>query len=386
MSDSMLKNEPQTGAPLVRPLQGLKVVDFSTLLPGPLASLMLVEAGAEVIKIERPGRGDEMRSYEPRFGALSANFALLNRGKQSLALDLKNADDLSRAKALALEADIVIEQFRPGVMARLGLSYADLAAHNPRLIYCSITGYGQDGPKAHVAAHDLNYVAESGLLSLVVDRDGKPSMPATPIADIGGGTYPAVINILLALAERQITGRGRHLDVSMSENVFPFMYWALASSAVGRSPQPSAELITGGTPRYGIYRTKDNRYLAAAPIESQFWTRFCAILGIPETADVATVELAISHRTAAEWQIAFRGEDVCCSIVASVKEAVRDPHIIARNVFSRAVESDGKRMPALALPLVPAYRDPVSARPAPKLSEWTLSIPVPKLSEWELSI
>jgi len=374
MSDSMPANEPRAGAPTVRPLQGLKVVDFSTLLPGPLTSLMLVEAGAEVIKIERPGRGDEMRSYEPRFGSQSANFAILNRGKQSLALDLKKPDDLARARALALEADIVIEQFRPGVMARLGLSYAALAVDNPRLIYCSITGYGQDGPKAHVAAHDLNYVAESGLLSLVVDCEGVPCVPATPIADIGGGAYPAVINILLALAERQLTGRGRHLDVSMSENVFPFMYWALADSAVGKPPQPSAELTTGGSPRYRIYQTKDDRHLAAAPIESQFWTRFCALVGIPETADVATVALAISRRTAAEWQTAFAGEDVCCSIVASVEEAVRDPHVIARHVFSRTVESDGKHMPALPLPLVPAYRDPVAARPAPELLERMSSI------------
>ena len=365
----MSADECQTVAPAVRPLQGMKVVDFSTLLPGPLASLMLVEAGAEVVKIERPGRGDEMRSYEPRFGSASANFALLNRGKQSLALDLKDPLELAKARALALEADIVLEQFRPGAMARLGLSYADLAAENPRLIYCSITGYGQDGPKAQVAAHDLNYVAEAGLLSLLVDHEGRPCLPVTPIADIGGGAYPAVINILLALTERQLTGRGRHLDVSMSENVFPFMYWALASSAVGQSSRPSGELITGGSPRYGIYRTKDNRYLAAAPIESQFWTRFCTLVGIPETADAATVESAISRRTAAEWKTAFTGEDVCCSIVASVEDGVRDPHVAARKVFSKTILSDDKNMPALPVPLVPAYRDPVAARPAPKLIE-----------------
>ena len=373
MSDSLL-NEAHVRTPSVRPLQGLKVVDFTTLLPGPMASLMLVEAGAEVIKIERPGRGDEMRSYEPRFGSTSANFALLNRGKQSLALDLKKPNDLAKARALALEADIVVEQFRPGVMARLGLSYSDLAVDNPRLIYCSITGYGQDGPKSQVAAHDLNYVAEAGLLSLVVGREGVPSMPHTPIADIGGGAYPAVINILLALVERQLTGRGRYLDVSMSENVFPFMYWALASSAVGQTPQPSGELVTGGSPRYGVYRTKDDRYLATAPIESQFWSRFCAIVGIAETADAATVKVTIASRTAAEWQAAFLGEDVCCSIVASVGEAVKDPHIVARNVFSRTVECDGKSMPALPLPLVSAYRDPVAARSAPELLERAASI------------
>jgi crotonobetainyl-CoA:carnitine CoA-transferase CaiB-like acyl-CoA transferase len=368
MSDSRSGQEAQAAAPSVRPLQGLKVVDFSTLLPGPMASLMLVEAGAEVVKIERPGRGDEMRSYDVRFGSHSANFAILNRGKQSLALDLKDPDDRARAKALALDADIVLEQFRPGVMARLGLSYADLAVDNPRLIYCSITGYGQDGPKALVAAHDLNYEAESGLLSLVVDGNGAPSLPTTPIADIGGGAYPAVINILLALAERQITGRGRYLDVAMSENIFPFLYWALAANAVGQPPQPGAELITGGSPRYHLYRTRDGRYLSAAPLESQFWTRFCALVGIPETADTATVQSAISARTAAEWQAVFAGHDVCCSIVLSIDEAVRAPQVVARKIFASTIESAGQSMPALPLPLVPAYRDPVAVKPAPELS------------------
>jgi len=365
----MPAKQSQTAAVPVRPLQGVKIVDFSTLLPGPMASLMLVEAGAEVIKIERPGRGDEMRSYVPRFGSLSANFALLNRGKQALALDLKNPDDLAKAKALVREADVVIEQFRPGVMARLSLSYEELAAINPRLIYCSITGYGQNGPKAQAAAHDMNYLAEAGLLSLVVDGDGKPNMPHTPIADIGGGAYPAVINILLALAERQITGRGRYLDVSMSDNIFPFMYWALANTAMGEPPKPSGELITGGSPRYGVYRTKDGRWIAAAPIESQFWARFCTLTGLEETADKAAVASAIARRTAAEWKTIFEGEDACCTIVASVEEAIRDPQFVARDLFSRAVESDGKAIPALPLPLVPAFRDPVAARPAPKLPE-----------------
>ena len=367
MNVSMSGQQAQGAAPSARPLQGLKVVDFSTLLPGPMASLILVEAGAEVVKIERPGRGDEMRSYDVRFGSQSANFAILNRGKTSLALDLKLPDDLARARALALDADIVIEQFRPGVMARLGLSYADLAVENPRLIYCSITGYGQDGPKALVAAHDLNFEAESGLLSLVVDRDGAPSLPTTPIGDIGGGTYPAVINILMALQERQATGRGRYLDISMSDNIFPFMYWALAANGVGQPPRPGGELITGGSPRYSIYRTRDGRRLAAAPLESQFWTQFCTLVGIPETADRTTVQSAISLRTAAEWQEVFQGHDVCCSIVLSVEEAVRDPQVIARNVFANTVESAGQSMPALPLPLVAAYRDPVAAKPSPEL-------------------
>jgi len=351
----------------VRPLQGIRVIDFSTLLPGPLASLILAEAGADVIKIERPGTGDEMRSYEPRIGSHSTNFALLNRGKRSVALDLKKPVDLARARSLVLEADILIEQFRPGVMDRLGLSYPALAQSHPRLIYCSITGYGQTGPKAQVAAHDLNYVAESGLLSLAVDAQGTPAMTPTPLSDIGGGSYPAVINILLALAERQQTGRGRHLDVSMSDNVFPFMYWALGSAFAGRLPQPGQELVTGGSPRYRIYRTRDGRFVAAAPIEDRFWTKFCEIVEVPETADAQAVEARLAQETAAYWREKFAGHDVCCSIVASLEEALRDPQVAARGIFSRMVEADGVEVPALPLPLVAPYRDPAAARPCPEL-------------------
>jgi crotonobetainyl-CoA:carnitine CoA-transferase CaiB-like acyl-CoA transferase len=173
------------------PLSGIRVLDFSTLLPGPMAGLFLVEAGAEVIKIERPGMGDEMRTYMPRLGEDSANFVLLNRGKRSIAIDLKAPDAVTRLTPLIERSDVLIEQFRPGVMDRLGLGYAALCQINPRLIYCSITGFGQTGPRRDMAAHDLNYLALAGLLSLTGGRDSAPGMPHMPIADIAAGTYPA---------------------------------------------------------------------------------------------------------------------------------------------------------------------------------------------------
>lgn len=346
----------------IRPLEGLKVVDFSTLLPGPMASLILVEAGAEVIKIERPGTGDEMRSYEPRVGETSANFALLNRAKQSIALDLKSPEGRGEARRLASEADILIEQFRPGVMDRLGLSYEALSADNPGLIYCSITGYGQTGPKALVAAHDLNYAAETGFLSLVHGADGTPAMTAAPIADLAGGAYPAVINILMALVERSRTGAGRHLDIAMADNLFPLLYWALGSGFSGRWPGPSGDLVTGGGPRYRIYRTLDGRHLAAAPVEDRFWVRFCHLIGVEKNADAESVATAISGKSAADWQRIFAGEDVCCSIVEDVRAAVQDPHVAARGLFRRTVNAGGVRIPALPLPLVEEYRDPAMDR------------------------
>ena len=180
----------------LQPLSGVKVLDFSTLLPGPLAGLILAEAGAEVIKIERPGYGEEMRRYEPRWGRDSVNFALLNRGKKSLAIDLKDERSLAMLRPLLAEADVLIEQFRPGVMDRLGLGYDAVSRLNPRIVYCSITGYGADGPKSDVAGHDLNYIGDTGLLALSMGTDSQPTVPPVLAADLAGGSYPAVVNIL----------------------------------------------------------------------------------------------------------------------------------------------------------------------------------------------
>lgn len=174
-------------APLSLPLAGVRVVDFSTLLPGPLCSLLLAQAGADVIKVERPGRGDEMRTYAPHFDGDSINFALLNQGKKSAVLDLKNPAAMQEAIALVRSADVLVEQFRPGVMKRLGLGYEAMRAANPGLVYCAITGWGQDGPVASIAGHDLNYQAESGLLSLTAGADGAPVLPNMLAADIAGG-------------------------------------------------------------------------------------------------------------------------------------------------------------------------------------------------------
>ena len=349
-----------------QPLAGVCVLDFSTLLPGPLTTLLLAEAGAEVIKIERPGKGDEMRSYSPKFGASSVNFALLNRGKRSVAIDLKAPDAVARLRPLIERADVVVEQFRPGVMERLGLGYEALAAINPRIVYCAITGYGQTGPKAQVAAHDLNYVAESGLLGLAAGADGAPIVPPALIADIAGGTYPAMINILLALREREASGRGRKLDVAMADNLFTFMYWALGNGlAAGTWPRPGGELVTGGSPRYQIYRTKDGRFLAAAPLEQKFWENFCAVVGLDaqwrdDARDARgtrdAVAKRIAARTAADWTEAFAGKDVCCAIVASVEEALAEPHFASRGLFAQQLAAGGGNIAALPVPIDAAFR------------------------------
>ncbi len=362
-----------------QPLDGIRVLDFTTLLPGPLATLLLAEAGAEVIKIERPGAGDEMRLYQPRFGADSVNFALLNRGKRSIALDLKMPGAIARLRPLIDSADVVVEQFRPGVMERLGLGWDRLSEQNPRLVYCAITGYGQDGPKAQVAAHDLNYLAETGLLSLSAGADGAPVVPPALIADIGGGAYPAVVNILLGLAQRSRTGKGCRIDVSMTDNLFAFAYWAIGSGlAAGAWPRPGGELVTGGSPRYNIYRTADARFLAAAPLEDRFWINFCELIGLEArfrdddadpSASRAAVAAKIAAASAAVWQARIAGKDVCCAVVATIEEALADPHFIARGLFSRRLGGPGRTLPALPVPIDPSFRGLEIEKPSPALGE-----------------
>jgi alpha-methylacyl-CoA racemase len=344
-----------------RPLAGLRVLDFTTLLPGPLGTLLLAEAGAEVIKVERPG-GEEMRGYAPPWGGLSATFAMLNRGKKSIAADLKDEATRERMRDLAASCDVLVEQFRPGVMDRLGLGYETLRARDPRLIYCAITGYGQTGPRRERAGHDLNYIGDAGLLALSSGAPGHRMLPPGLIADIAGGAYPAVINILLALRQRDVTGEGAFLDVAMTENVLPFTFWALANAnAANTWPRDGGERLTGGSPRYHIYESKDGRLVAVAALEQKFWLAFTQAIELePELIEdkrdpprtIARVAEIIASRSAEEWRLVFDTADCCCSIVQDFRTATRDPHFAERGVFARTVKNDrGATIPALPLPI-----------------------------------
>ena len=306
-------------------LAGVRVLDFSALVPGPLATLMLAQAGAEIIKVERPPEGDTLRQR-------AADFAMLNAGKRSVFVDLKNEADKARLLPLIDAADVLIEQFRPGVMDRLGLGAATLRARNPRLIYCSINGYGSHGPNALKVGHDLTYAAESGLLMQSADRNGAPVMPATMIADIGGGTYPALMNILLALYARERTGQGAAIEIAMADGLAPFLQPAYAS-AFGRGhwPLPGDAIETGASPRYALYEAADGRWIAAAPVEPAFWRNFCLVIGLPELVDAdpendaqskRTIAARLKERASAEWLALFEGKDTACSLVKTFEEAM----------------------------------------------------------------
>jgi crotonobetainyl-CoA:carnitine CoA-transferase CaiB-like acyl-CoA transferase len=260
-------------------------------------------------------------------------------------------------------------------MGRLGLGYENFRAVNPRIIYCALTGYGQSGPKAQVAGHDLNYAAETGLLSLAAGADGMPGMPPTLIADIGAGSYPAVVNILLALRRRDASGEGAFLDIAMTDNLFTFMFWGLAMGhGSGRWPRPGKEQLTGGSPRYRVYRTADGRYLAVAALEDKFWQAFCRIIELPAAlrddrrdpeASIAETGRRIEARTAAHWDQAFAGVDVCCAVVRTLEEAIRDIHFRARGLFERRVTLPEHTLPALPVPVVPGLRSSKTDAAAP---------------------
>lgn len=360
-----------------QPLSGIKVLDFSTLLPGPMATLFLAEAGAQVIKIERPGDGEEMRTYEPKWGRDPASFAMLNRGKQSLALDLKSERQLEFLLPLIREADVVVEQFRPGVMERLGLGYDALALVNPKIIYCSITGYGQTGDRTLKTGHDLNYIGDTGLLALSMGPENNPTIPPVLAADIAGGSYPAVVNILLALLNREKTGQGTHIDVSMADNMFMLMWWAIGNGlATGYWPANGSSLLTGGSPRYKIYPTSDGRHVAVAALEQKFWDIFCeAIKLAPEfhndqqdpTATIAAVGSLISEFPGYHWEPVLAQANCCCTVVRTLPEAMRDMHFHGRGLFDHTLVNEvGETLPATPVAVAPQFRgDPSVEKAAP---------------------
>lgn len=359
----------------MQPLKGLLVLDFTTLLPGPLAALMLAEAGAEVIKIERPG-GEDMARFPPLVNGESAVYAMLNRGKQVMTLDLKREADREKLRPLIARADIVIEQFRPGVMARLGLGYDDMRAINPKIIYCSISGYGQSGPRAQEAGHDINYIGATGLLDLQPGAAQAPVVPPAQIADIAGGSFPAVINILLALRACDQSGEGAYIDIAMTDAMFTFGWYALAVGvAGGRFPKPGEIPLVGSSPRYRLYPAHDGKLVACGALEQKFWEAFCAAIGLaPEFIDdrrdpKATGEAVgglIASRTSEEWRPVFAKADCCTTIVTPLEEAVCDPHFVERSLFAHRLDVGGKEITALPVPIDPQFREATIGKKAPK--------------------
>jgi len=324
----------------------VRVLDLSRLLPGPFATMILADLGARVDKVEDPRGGDYLRFMPPK-GEDGVNpvFSMLNRGKRSVVLDLKQEEGREALKALVAKADVLVESFRPGVLARLGLGYETLRALNPRLIVCAITGYGQDGPLGDRAGHDLNYLARAGVMGFTGPADGPPQVPGVQIADIGGGALYAVIGILAALQERERTGEGRFVDISMCEGALTFAAFGIGLRAGGMTFPRGQDMLMGGIAPYGTYRTKDGKYVSLASLEAKFWNAFCQGVGIdtnmnalvpgPHQKDVrAQLDAIFAERTRDEWAAFAAEHDCCLEPILDAAELEADPQHEARGVFA----------------------------------------------------
>lgn len=316
-------------------LDDLKILDFSTLLPGPYATLMLADMGAEVLKISSASRPDIVLDYPPFIGdtGVSASQAWLGRNKKTMFLNLKTGEGKAVVKEIVKEYDIVLEQFRPGVMEKLGLGYEDLKAVNPKLIYCSLTGYGQTGPLRDVAGHDINYMSRSGIISQAGRRESGPSLMNFQIADIAVGSMNSVIGILAAVNYRKNTGKGQYIDVAMMDGCVPFNSLDGAGFLVsGKEPKREGERLNGGC-IYDFYETKDGEYLSVGSLEPQFWSRFCTAIGredliegtvYPPNIDEVKAEIRgiLKTKTRDEWVEVFSHYDACVQPVLNLKEAL----------------------------------------------------------------
>ncbi len=358
---------------MATPLRGLKVLDFTTLLPGPWATQMMADMGADVLRVESPSRADLVREMAPQIDGQSAAFHYLNRGKRSLALDLKHERAAEIIRQLVADADVLIEQFRPGVMARLGLGYQQLRSCNPKLIYCSITGYGQDGPMADRAGHDINYLACSGISSYLGRRDQGPLPLPTQLADMSGGSQNAVIAILAALMERQSSGLGQSIDISMTDSCFAMN--ALAGPGAlhsGRDPSPQDHFLTGAG-IYDYYRTADQCYLAVGSLEPQFRHRLCEAIGEPDWVTLSDAELKklLAERFESQpqqhWNQLFAEVDACVEPVLTINEAAGSELFRQRGMVSRVGGDQGHDQ--ISNPLVFSGRRPQPQALAPACGE-----------------
>lgn len=346
-------------------LAGLKVLDFTGLLPGPFGTRLLADMGAEVLRVEAPVRPDMVRIMPPfDSNGLSACHASLNRNKGAIAIDLKTPEGLEIVRSLVKEYDVVVEQFRPGVMSRLGIGFEELKAINPKLIYCAITGYGQNGVYRNRAGHDLNYLAVAGIMDYTGRQDAGPLPLPIQAADVTGGLY-AVGGILAAVIHRLNTGEGQFVDISLTDAAFSLQALTAPPALVGNEqPKPETDGLNGGS-FYDCYRTADNRFLSIAGLEPQFFSGFCMAiekpellpLGISKQPDTvklvkSTIQDVIIQKPLSEWVALFSALDVCVEPVLTFAEACEHPQMRDRNMVVDVPMANGELQKQIACPVV----------------------------------
>jgi len=337
-----------------QPLAGLRILDLTRLLPGPAATMHLADFGADVIKVEDTGEGDYMRSFPPTVASaegrqVNAAFEAINRGKRSIRIDLKSPAGRGVLFKLIDGADALIEQFRPGVLDRLGFGWDVVHARNPRLVLCSLSGYGQTGPWSQAAGHDINYAARTGVLDQN-RANGVPAVPNLQVGDLLGGTLTALSAMLIALLSAQRTGVGARVDVAMTDGLLVHHLFPVSDLDAGNTPIAERTLLTGGAACYGVYETADGQYLALGALELKFWRSFCDAAGLPELkshhwalgeapgsaeslATRARVAARLREQTRAGWETVFAGVDCCVTPILSPAEALAQPHHRARGLI-----------------------------------------------------
>jgi crotonobetainyl-CoA:carnitine CoA-transferase CaiB-like acyl-CoA transferase len=369
-------------------LAGVRVLDLTRLLPGGFCSLLLADFGADVVKVEDTGMGDYLRWAPPAYegadpSAAGAMFLALNRGKRSIRVDLKTAAGREVLLRLVRDADVLLESFRPGVMDRLGVGWERLREENPRLVYCAVTGYGQDGPYRDRAGHDMNYLALTGLLGLTGEADGPPVQAAGQIADLGGGALMAAFGVLAALRERDASGEGQLVDVSMADGALSWLAMVAARAfAEGRAPERGRLELAGGLLCYRPYRCADG-WVSLGALEPKFWRAWCAGVGREDLVDRqfepagsaahAEVEAVFASRTRDEWAAFGAEHDCCLEPVLDLDEALASPLVRARDMvveLDQPGTADPVRLLGVPVKLSRTPADPVRA-PGPALGEHT---------------
>ncbi len=376
--------------PLADALRGIRVLDLSRLLPGPFLTMVLADMGADVVKVEDPKMGDYLRSMPPLGkSGMSGRYLAINRGTRSIALDLKVGAARDAFLRLVDKADVVVESFRPGVMDKLGLGYAQMCARNPKIVVCSISGYGATGPFVERAGHDLNYIALAGVLGMTGPAGGAPQMPGVQIADLAGGALWSATAILAALVGRERPGKGAHIDISMTEGALALLAAEIGNLECGVKPTRGAEELNGKLAVYGVYKCKDGRYVAVGALEPKFWIALnqaigrapnvAEIVGNPEQQAKTRAELAaiFETKTAAEWAAFFADKDCLVEVVLEVDELSAHPLHQARGLFFEITGPDGKPLQQIRTPV----GTPANAGPPPRLGQHTREV----LEEYGLS-
>ncbi len=366
------------------PLSGIKILDLSRLLPGPLATQMLADTGAEIIKIEDVNSPDYIRFFPPFVGDDSALYLSLNRNKQGIALNLKSEEGKEIFFSLLKTADVVIEHFRPGVLDKMGIGYDYAKSINPKIIYVSITGYGQTGPYAQKAGHDLNYIAMSGLLANIGTKE-KPVIPGVQIADVSG-SYAAVNGCLAALLQREKTGTGQHVDISMTDSAVPFATLIHAAAwADGRNIERENFQLSGELVNYNVYETADAKFVALGALEPKFWMTFCDAVNKPEWKNKTfgpadeiqklkeEVSALFKNKTRKEWEEFSNQHDVCLSPVLETNELQNNPQLQARNMVLET-ETGTKKLNTIGAAIKFSASENQPTKSAPKFGQDTDSV------------